>query len=216
MHAHSCLHSSGRYRLLEFVSLPTGRGIDSNHRGESLRKSRAVRNVRCARGALRATLEECTTGTHPRDRSANSSEGVSARVFMTRPVTIAGTTMLDDTTSPVGRRSGLLGGSAPYAALAAARYCRVRVVSIVGIDAIEKVKIAFAGCDIDLSDLAVSPEPSYHEVTVHEDLDGRTTLVLSERNCFSEWNPSISPAAAASPICFVGSAPPDVQLRLLD
>jgi sugar/nucleoside kinase (ribokinase family) len=124
--------------------------------------------------------------------------------------------MLDDTTSPVGKELGLLGGSAPYAALAAARYCPVRLVSTVGADALDKLRAAFADRDIDLSDLTISCERSFHEVTVHEDLDGRTSLIRSERNCFNEWNPSMSAAAAVAPIFFVGSAPPDVQLRLID
>jgi sugar/nucleoside kinase (ribokinase family) len=131
-------------------------------------------------------------------------------------VTIAGTTMLDDTTSPAGRKLGLLGGSAPYAALAAARYCRVRLVSVVGADGLDKLRTAFADRDIDLSDLIISQEPSFREVTLHEDLDGRTVLISSERNCFDAWNPVMSAAATLAPICFVGSAPPDVQLRLID
>ena len=124
--------------------------------------------------------------------------------------------MLDDTTSPVGKESGLLGGSAPYAALAAARYCPVRLVGVAGADSLDKLQAAFADRDIDLSDLTISRELSFHEVTVHEDLDGRTALIRSERNCFDAWNPSMSAAAAVAPIFFVGSAPPDVQLRLID
>jgi sugar/nucleoside kinase (ribokinase family) len=86
----------------------------------------------------------------------------------------------------------------------------------VGVDALPQLKAAFEGHDIDLSDLAISQDPSYHEVTVHEDLEGRTILLLSERNCFDAWKPSMSAPAAVAPICFVGSAPPDTQLRLLD
>ena len=71
-------------------------------------------------------------------------------------VTIAGTIMLDDTTIPVGKESGLLGGSAPYAALAAARYCPVRLVGVSGADSLDKLQAAFADRDIDLSDLTIS------------------------------------------------------------
>src|SRR5690348_11644401 len=81
-------------------------------------------------------------GSYVRDRAMN--ERTATRASRKPPVigavTIAGTTMLDDTTSPVGRKSGLLGGSAPYAALAAARYCRVRLVSVVGADGLDKLQ----------------------------------------------------------------------------
>lgn len=134
---------------------------------------------------------------------------------MIAPVTITGTIILNDTVSPAGRRYSLLGGSATYAALAASRYSPVLLVGAVGTDALGKLTAAFAGRNVDLSGLTVSERPTFREVTVHRDLVGGTTPILSELHCYETWEPVMSATAGAAAICFIGSAPPAIQLKLL-
>ena len=74
---------------------------------------------------------------------------------MTWEVAVAGTLHSDDVTTPAGRRD-VLGGSAVYFSLAAARYAPVHVNGIVGSDTAAEYRRILAHPDIDLDGLVVS------------------------------------------------------------
>ena len=68
---------------------------------------------------------------------------------MTWEVAVAGTLHSDDVTTPAGRRD-VLGGSAVYFSLAAARYAPVHLNGIVGSDTAPEYRRILAHPNIDL------------------------------------------------------------------
>ena len=130
-------------------------------------------------------------------------------------ITVAGTLHLDDVTTPHGRRERQIGGSALYFALAAAPLARVHLNGICGQDTEAEVRATLAGLPVDLDGLTVSPNPTFRWHAVHDFQRWVADTVAQEPGCEPEWQPSLSPAAAAAPVLFLGSMPPALQSRVL-
>ena len=120
-------------------------------------------------------------------------------------VGVAGTLCLDDVTTPVGRRSEQLGGSAVYFSLAASRTARVFLCGIVGRDAEALVRGTLAGRDVDLSGLEVSEGPSRRWYAVQDFERWVTASERSEEGASDLWSKRLSLGALAAPVLFVGS-----------
>ena len=131
-------------------------------------------------------------------------------------VVIGGTIAIDHVKTPVAEASGLLGGSAAYAALAAAFFCRpVELVGIIGrdfpqqhLDMLEKRGISLTG--VERSD----NESFTWSGEYHANMNERTTRRVG-LNVLEDWRVRVPAAAAASTIVVLANMSPDNQLEML-
>jgi sugar/nucleoside kinase (ribokinase family) len=130
-------------------------------------------------------------------------------------ITVAGTVHLDDITTPHGRRTRQIGGSALYFALAAAPHAPVHLNAIVGDDAEAELRRILSGLPVDLGGLTVSHRPTFRWHAVQDFRRWVAETVAEEPGCEAEWRPRLSPEAARAEVLFLGSMSPGLQLEIL-
>ncbi len=134
---------------------------------------------------------------------------------MTWEVAVAGTLHSDDVTTPAGRRD-VLGGSAVYFSLAAARYAPVHLNGIVGSDTAPEYRRILAHPNIDLEGLVVSESPTFRWHAVHDFDRWVTSHESFEPGCDPEWKPLLSERSRRAHVFFVGSMDPSLQRVVID
>jgi sugar/nucleoside kinase (ribokinase family) len=134
---------------------------------------------------------------------------------VTWEVAVAGTLHSDDVTTPVGRRD-VLGGSAVFFALAAARYATVHVNGIVGSDTAPEYRRMLAHPNIDLEGLVESASPTFRWHAVHDFERWVTSHESSEPGCDPEWQPALPQRSRRAEVFFVGSMDPLLQRAVLE
>ncbi len=134
---------------------------------------------------------------------------------MTWEVAVAGTLHSDDVTTPAGRRD-VLGGSAVYFSLAAARYAPVHLNGIVGSDTAPEYRRILAHPNIDLEGLVVSASPTFRWHAVHDFDSWVTSHESFEPGCDPEWRPVLSERSRRAEVFFVGSMDPSLQRLVID
>ena len=130
-------------------------------------------------------------------------------------ITVAGTVHMDDITTPHGRRTWQIGGSALYFALAAAPQAPVHLNAIVGGGAAPELRRTLDGLPVDLAGLAVSDGPTFRWHAVHDFQRWVAETVAEEPGCELEWRPHLSPEAARAEVLFLGSMRPSLQREIL-
>ncbi|MFN2451079.1 MAG: PfkB family carbohydrate kinase [Candidatus Dormibacteria bacterium] len=136
---------------------------------------------------------------------------------MAWPLAVVGTCHLDDIETPRGRRRGVVGGSAVYFALAAGRHVPVRLLGVVGADAESLVRATLAESPVELSQLTVSPLPTYRwRVRHHVDTGLADDADTPDQHSASDdWMPHLDHAAADAPVFFVASLTARLQREVL-
>ncbi|MHB8489719.1 MAG: PfkB family carbohydrate kinase [Candidatus Dormibacteria bacterium] len=134
---------------------------------------------------------------------------------MTWEVAVAGTLHSDDVTTPAGRRN-VLGGSAVYFSLAAARYAPVHLNGIVGSDTAPEYRRILAHPNIDLEGLVVSESPTFRWHAVHDFERWETSHESFEPGCDLEWQPVLPERSRRAEVFFVGSMDPSLQRTVID
>jgi len=134
---------------------------------------------------------------------------------VTWEVAVAGTLHSDDITTPLGRRD-VLGGSAVYFPLAAARYAPVHVNGIVGSDTAGEYRRILADTNIDLEGMVVSETPTFRWHAVHDFERWATSQESSEPGCDPEWQPVLTERSRQALVFFVGSMDPTLQRTVID
>ncbi len=134
---------------------------------------------------------------------------------MTWEVAVAGTLHSDDVTTPAGRRD-VLGGSAVYFPLAAARYAPVHINGIVGSDTAAEYRRILANPNIDLEGMVVSDTPTFRWHAVHDFERWVTSHESAEPGADPEWQPLLTEASRRAEVLFVGSMDPGLQRAVID
>lgn len=134
---------------------------------------------------------------------------------MTWEVAVAGTLHSDDLTTPAGRRD-VLGGSAVYFPLAAARYAPVHINGIVGSDTVAEYRRILADPNIDLDGMVVSDTPTFRWHAVHDFDRWVTSSESAEPGCDPEWEPVLAERSRRAEVFFVGSMDPTLQRAVID
>jgi sugar/nucleoside kinase (ribokinase family) len=133
---------------------------------------------------------------------------------VTWEVAVAGTLHSDDVTTPAGRRD-VLGGSAVYFSLAAARYAPVHVNGIVGSDTSAEYRRILSGRDIDLAGLVESASPTFRWHAVHDFERWVTSHEAFEPGADPEWQPVLTEPSRDAEVFFVGSMDPRLQHQVI-
>jgi sugar/nucleoside kinase (ribokinase family) len=133
------------------------------------------------------------------------------------PILIGGSIAIDHIKTPAAEAANLLGGSASYAALAAACYSpAVHLVGIIGKDFPQQHLELLASRGIDLSGIEKSSGDTFSwSGEYHENMNDRTTHQVAV-NVLENWTVKVPAAAAAAPTVVLANMAPDNQLQLLD
>jgi sugar/nucleoside kinase (ribokinase family) len=135
---------------------------------------------------------------------------------MSQSVTVVGSVALDTVETPTGKNEEGLGGAATYFSLAAANYCPVRLVGVVGQDFPEEHVALLDSKGIDLEGLERSEGETFRWVgRYHENMNDRDTLE-THLNVFEQFHPKLPEAAQSSKYLFLGNIHPSLQLEVLE
>ncbi|HVC38615.1 MAG TPA: PfkB family carbohydrate kinase [Candidatus Dormibacteraeota bacterium] len=129
-------------------------------------------------------------------------------------ITAAGTLGFDDLTTPAGSRTALPGGSALYFALAAHRFCEVRLVAAVGTDGRALIDLLDAAT-IDRSGVVQMNGDTYRWRAEHHPAEPVPIHQEQRLGVYLDWEPEVPLLARTSEILFLGSMPPQRQLEVL-
>jgi sugar/nucleoside kinase (ribokinase family) len=130
-------------------------------------------------------------------------------------VAVAGTVHVDDIVTPAGAAAGLLGGSAVYFALAAARSATVHVNGIVGTDHAAAFLELLRGPRVSTEGLVVSDLPTFRWHARH-DFDRWVAVdTFSDEGCDPTWRPRLPAEAARAEVLFLASMRPALQREVL-
>lgn len=134
---------------------------------------------------------------------------------MSWDIAVAGTVHVDDIVTPAGAATGLLGGSAVYFALAAARSAAVHVNGIVGADHAAAFLELLRGPRVSTEGLVVSDLPTFRWHARH-DFDRWVAVdTFSDEGCDPTWRPRLPAEAARAEVLFLASMSPALQREVL-
>ena len=134
---------------------------------------------------------------------------------MSWDIAVAGTVHVDDIVTPAGAATGLLGGSAVYFALAAARSAAVHVNGIVGADQAAAFLELLRGPRVSTEGLVVSDLPTFRWHARH-DFDRWVAVdTFSDEGCDPTWRPRLPAEAARAEVLFLASMRPALQREVL-
>lgn len=126
-------------------------------------------------------------------------------------IAVAGTVHVDEITTPAGRRSDQLGGSAVYFGLAAARYGRVHLNGIVGADRAPGFAALLDTAGVRHDGLVVSDLATFRWHARHDFEQWVAVDTSSEEGCDPAWRPQLPDDTAAAQVLFVASMRPSLQ-----
>ncbi|MBN1654248.1 MAG: bifunctional hydroxymethylpyrimidine kinase/phosphomethylpyrimidine kinase [Deltaproteobacteria bacterium] len=110
----------------------------------------------------------------------------------------------------------ILGGSATYAAMAAAYFTRVQLVAVVGTDFPRSAIEMLAKRGIDLAGLETVEGQTFHwEGAYNDDLGSRTTI-RTDLNVFADFQPKIPASYRSTPYVMLGNIHPELQFQVLE
>ena len=129
---------------------------------------------------------------------------------------VSGWVALDDIETPFETRTGILGGSAPAAAMAAALFTDVRLLAAIGEDFPDEHREQFERFPIDLAGLSVIPGgvTSRWRGRYHYDMNSRDTIetILGVN---TNWQPVLPPGWEKSETAFFAAGDPATQTAML-
>jgi sugar/nucleoside kinase (ribokinase family) len=128
---------------------------------------------------------------------------------------VVGSIALDTVETPFGRAEDALGGSATFFAAAAACFCPVQVVGVVGDDYPEEGLRFLAEQGADLAGVERAPGESFRWSGVYSyDLNSRETLD-TRLGVFADFQPRIPAPFRETEWVFLGNIDPELQLDVL-
>lgn len=132
-------------------------------------------------------------------------------------VVIGGTIAIDHVKTPEAEGRDLLGGSAAYAALAAALHCKpVALVGIVGVDFPSEHLAMLERGGVILDGVERSPDESFTWTgEYHVNMNERTTHKVG-LNVLENWRVRIPASIASAPVVVLANMSPDNQMEMLD
>jgi sugar/nucleoside kinase (ribokinase family) len=131
-------------------------------------------------------------------------------------ILVGGSVAIDNVKTPSAEEANLLGGSASYASLAAAKLAQpVHLVGIIGHDFPEEHLEMLEREGVDLSGLERSDQPSFTWTgEYHENMNDRTTHNVAI-NVLEHWEVKVPGELADSPFVVLANMAPVNQLQML-
>ncbi len=119
--------------------------------------------------------------------------------------------------TPFGKTDKIIGGSATYAAYAAANFVKpVQQVSIVGYDFPKEEMDELKSRGVQLEGVEIVPDKKsfFWSGRYHEDMNSRDTLV-TDLNVLADFNPQIPEAYQGAEFLMLGNLVPAIQLSVI-
>ncbi len=129
---------------------------------------------------------------------------------------IVGSIALDSVETPTHRREELLGGSASYASVAAARFASTGVVAVVGDDFPAEYRSLLADQGVDVDGIEVVPGRSFRWSGRYFDDMNRRETISTELGVFEDFQPKLPESARQARCVFLGNIHPRLQLDVLE
>ncbi|MEZ4272683.1 MAG: PfkB family carbohydrate kinase [Myxococcota bacterium] len=129
---------------------------------------------------------------------------------------VVGTLAFDSVETPHGVRDNTLGGSASFSAIAAAYFCPVRMVGVVGDDFPEEHLEFYQTRAIDIAGVERSPGKTFRWSGVYShDFNARETRE-TQLNVLETFDPVVPPAYLDSEFVVLGNFDPTLQRKVLE
>ena len=126
---------------------------------------------------------------------------------------VVGSVALDSVTTPFGKVTEALGGSATYFAYAASFFAPVHVVAAVGEDFPREHLDLLSHRGVDIDALRVLPGKKTFRWTGEYGFDLNEARTLdTQLNAFAEFKPALEARQRAAPFLFLANIDPDLQL----
>ncbi len=130
-------------------------------------------------------------------------------------ILVVGSVAFDTVTTPFGKATEVLGGSATYFAAAASFFTDVRLVAVVGEDFPEEHLAFLQKRNVDLRGLRRAPGKTFRWVGEYGfDLNEARTLD-TQLNVFADFAPEIPGEYQDSEVVFLANIDPDLQRKVL-
>ncbi len=132
-------------------------------------------------------------------------------------ILVGGSVAIDNVKTPSANETNLLGGSASYAALAAAKLTTpVHLLGIIGNDFPQEHLEMLAKNGVDLSGLETSDQPSFTWTgEYHENMNERSTHSVAI-NVLENWQVKVPTDLADAPFIILANMAPVNQLQMLE
>ena len=133
-------------------------------------------------------------------------------------ITIIGTLAFDSIETPFGKVEKVMGGSAPFAGLAAkTKHVECAIVSVVGNDFPKNYLDILSSKKIDISEVQIdnSDKSFFWSGRYHDNMKNRDTLE-TQVNVLANFNPKVPKNFSSSDILVLGNLDPNVQLSIID
>jgi len=128
---------------------------------------------------------------------------------------VIGTLAYDTVETSFEKRENVLGGSATHCAVAASRFVKPRLVTVVGNDFKEEHVEALRGCGINLDGLEVADGKTFRWGGRYEpDWNTRHTT-FTELNVLGDFDPKLPDSYRDSNFVFLANAVPAIQMKAL-
>jgi sugar/nucleoside kinase (ribokinase family) len=135
---------------------------------------------------------------------------------MSEPLLVVGSLALDTVETPFGKREEGLGGSATYVSTAAAHFCPVRLVGVVGEDFPSQAMDHFRARNIDVAGLQRDPGKTFRW-SGYYDHDLSTAHTRSTcLNAFEHFRGDLPESFRDTCFAVLGNIDPDIQRRVLE
>lgn len=127
-------------------------------------------------------------------------------------ILVTGTLSLDSVFTPAGKAENVLGGTAVFGAVAAARYTETRLVGVVGDDfpSAHRDLLASQGVDLQGLEIREGSKSFRWSAQYHENMNDRDTLE-TQLNVIAEAPPKVPAAYADSDVVFLANSHPVTQ-----
>lgn len=131
---------------------------------------------------------------------------------------IVGSVAFDAIETPFGKTDKILGGAAPFIALAASKFnVESAIVSVIGEDFPQEYLNLFAnnGIDIDAIEVVKGGKTFFWKGKYHNDLNSRDTLE-TQLNVLANFNPKVPDRYKDAEVLMLGNLNPSVQLSVIE
>jgi len=132
-------------------------------------------------------------------------------------ILVAGTLGFDTITTPYGKKEKILGGSANFFCLSAAKFNKIELSAIVGYDFPEDFIIHMNKNGIGTSNLIISSEEkTFHWMAKYEGNMNEAITLETHLNAINCYDPLLNEKAKECKLLFLANLKPDCQLKIIE
>lgn len=130
-------------------------------------------------------------------------------------VWMVGSIGIDDIQTREEQRSGLLGGSLPFATVASSFFARTGAIGVVGGDFPTSFESRWQACGVDLTGVQHQPGSTFRWSCQYDDNMIERTTLKTELGVFADFMPVLPAAYQHAPFVLLGNIQPELQLHIL-